>query len=311
MPRLPRLKASGTEAWYHIYASAAAQRGVYPLEPAACRRELTRLIEHYTAIYFCDVAAFCVLGNHYHMVVRFEKKRKLTEAERWKRALRMYPRSERRLSAWTQERWTRFEQRLFDMSEYMRNIQSAFGRWYNRTYDRKGRFWGDRFKSTLLAGGEAVLDCMLYVDLNPVRAGLCERPEDYEGSSVHRREMMRARWLLGLAAVVKGAGREVYSTYKQLLYYRGAVPTKAGQAAIPADVLSKEQARGFKREGTYRRTFRYFTDGLVVGSEVMVRRQLVRLRQTGRYLRRKNPVDQASGGHFSLREQRSNFVSLS
>jgi hypothetical protein len=62
----------------------------------------------------------------------------------------------------------------------MRNIQSAFARWYNQTYDRRGRFWGGRFKSVYLQDSNAVLDCMLYVDLNPVRAGLVERPEDWK-----------------------------------------------------------------------------------------------------------------------------------
>jgi hypothetical protein len=90
----------------------------------------------------------------------------------------MYPSkaSQIQIDGWTEEEWERFRQRLFDVSELMRNIQSSFARWYNRSYDRRGRFWADRFKSVFLETETAVLDCMLYVELNPVRAGLVERP---------------------------------------------------------------------------------------------------------------------------------------
>ncbi len=50
----------------------------------------------------------------------------------------------------------------------MGNVQSAFARWYNKTYQRRGRFWADRFKSVYLETTQAVQDCLLYVELNPV-----------------------------------------------------------------------------------------------------------------------------------------------
>ena len=49
-------------------------------------------------------------------------------------------------------------------------------------------------------------------------------------------------------------------------------------------------------------------DGLVLGSELYVLDQLMKLRKLGRYVRRKNAVKQLEGALFSLREQRSNFV---
>jgi putative transposase len=74
----------------------------------------------------------------------------------------MYPSasSQQMIGPSTDEQWERFRQRLFDVSELMRNIQSAFARWYNRTYDWRGRLWADRFKSVYLEKGNAVLDCM-------------------------------------------------------------------------------------------------------------------------------------------------------
>ncbi len=47
-----------------------------------------------------------------------------------------------------------------------------------KRFDRQGHFWGQRFQSTVLADWEAVPDCMLYVELNPLRARLVEVPEE-------------------------------------------------------------------------------------------------------------------------------------
>jgi hypothetical protein len=115
----------------------------------------------------------------------------------------MYPSkaSQSQIEGWSEEEWEHFRQRLFDVSELMRNIQSSFARWYNRSYDRRGRFWADRFKSVFLETEEAVLDCMLYVELNPVRAGLVERPEDWRGSSIYLRDIGKASWLMPLTRI--------------------------------------------------------------------------------------------------------------
>ena len=78
------------------------------------------------------------------------------------------------LECWPEARWKRLQEHLFDVSEFVRKVQGAFATWYNRTFNRKGHLWGDRFKSTLLGGPEAVLDAALYVELNAVRAGLVE-----------------------------------------------------------------------------------------------------------------------------------------
>jgi REP-associated tyrosine transposase len=191
----------------------------------------------------------------------------------------------------------------------MRNIQSAFARWYNRSYQRRGRFWADRFKPVYLEDERAVLDCMLYVDLNPVRAGLVERPEEWQGSSIYLREIGKDSWLSPLRNFVdQPSKKEALIEYRERLYYRGNVPTKPGQAAISQQVLDKEIARGFVTMGLDRKRLGYFVDGLVIGTEQFIRDQLALMRENGQYLRRKNPIPQLGGIHLSLREQRSTAV---
>jgi len=244
-------------------------------------------------------------------VTRFRKPQQIARKELERRARLLYPSdvSRRVISHWSEKKWERFRQRLFDVSELMRNLQAAYARWYNRTNDRRGRFWADRFKSVCLQQGNAVLDCMLYVDLNPIRAGLIERPEDWCGSSVYLREMGKDDWLLALPEVCEECTqKKALVEYRALLYCRGNLPTKQGQAFIPDWILDQEEARGFKVRGLYRKRLGYFVDGLAVGTDQFIRSQLMKMREAGMYKRRKNPIAQLDGVHYSLREQRSTAV---
>lgn len=313
MPRVGRIKYNENESWYHLYSRVAAHKGVYPLSEPLPMRWLIQTIEHFSAIYFCQVAAFCVMGNHYHLVVRFDGVRPVSREELRDRTLRMYPRrtSQMQIDGWSDEDWEHYRQRLFDVSEYMRNIQAAFARWYNFTYQRRGRFWADRFKSVYLEDKRAVLDCMLYVELNPVRAGIIERPEEWHGSSLFFREMGKDGWLVSLKAFIdQPIEKRALREYCGRLYYRGSVPTKGGQQAISQEILDKEIARGFATRGLYRKRLGYFVDGLAIGTEAFIRDQLSRLRENGQYLRRRHPIEQLGGIHLSLREQRSTAVTF-
>jgi len=311
MARLARIKFSDRDTWYHLYSRIAGHREEYPLHEGVVRRRLVETIKHFSSIYFCQVAAFSVMGNHYHLVLKFEAEREISREELRTRARLMYPgkTAEKTLETWSEQDWAHYRRRLFDVSEYMRNVQAAFARWYNRSYERRGRFWADRFKSTVLGDARAMLDCLLYVELNPVRGGLVERPEEWKGSSVYLREIGQDGWLVPLEELVCQPDEErALVEFRQLLYHRGAVPTKAGQAAISRAVLDREAAHGFKARGIYRKRLGYFVDGLAVGTEEFIREQLAVMREEGRYLRRKNPIPQLGGIHLSLREQRSTAV---
>jgi REP element-mobilizing transposase RayT len=275
------------------------------------QRRLIETIEHFSRIYFCEVAGFSVMGNHYHLVVKFDAERTVGREELRARTRIMYPSTAAQLlvDAWSEEQWEHYRTRLFDVSEYMRNLQAAFARWYNRSYQRRGRFWAERFKSVILGDRAAVLDCLLYVELNPVRAGLVERPEEWQGSSVYLREIGKDAWLSPLTKILNARGRRnALVEFRELLYYRGAAPTKEGQAVISQKVLDREIARGFESKGMYLKRLGYFVDGLAIGTEQFIRDQLAVMREEGRYLRRKNPIPQLGGIHLSLREQRSHAV---
>lgn len=74
-----------------------------------------------------------MMGNHYHLVLRFDAEAPVSREELARRARAMYPEQRFNLfvAGWKDEEWERYSKRLFDLSEYMRNIQAAFARWYN------------------------------------------------------------------------------------------------------------------------------------------------------------------------------------
>jgi hypothetical protein len=63
-----------------------------------------------------------------------------------------------------------FRQKLASVSEFTRGIKLDFARYYNKLHNRRGYFWGDRFKSVLVENGRTLINCLAYIDLNPIRA---------------------------------------------------------------------------------------------------------------------------------------------
>ena len=313
MPRLPRLKVEGEDGWYHLWNCANGQKRAFPLQKDLARAEFIRLLKLYSSIYFCRVAAFEVMGSHFHVILRFDKPRPLSRAQLKLRAMALYGKKRRKwVEAWSDESWDTFEKRLFNVSEFMRNLEEVFTRWYNPIHGCRGHFWADRFKSTVLGGPQAVLDAILYVELNGVRAGLVERPEAYKGGSLYLREAGRDGWLMPLREFMheRRTTKELYVRFKELCYYRGAVITKSGQKAIRPEVIAEERARGFAQRGVFLKKLRCITDGLVFGAEAEVLTFLAKLRLKGEKwaLRRKEAAKHLDGAFYTLREQRGNDV---
>ncbi|MFH0763692.1 MAG: transposase [Candidatus Omnitrophota bacterium] len=73
------------------------------------------------------------------------------------------------------------------ISTIMHSINRWYARWYNEHYERKGHFWEDRFYGELTKDDIQLLAVMRYIDLNPVRAGLCKDPAEwrYSGARIY------------------------------------------------------------------------------------------------------------------------------
>ena len=155
-----------------------------------------------SAVFAIDIASYAIMSNHYHLVLRVDSESAaLWSAEdvidRWHQLFngsvlsRKYREAPHLISAaetaHVKERAEVWRARLMDISWFMRCINEPISRRANAEDHCTGAFWEARFKSQALLDEQAVLSAMAYVDLNPVRAGIADTPEDSEYTSFHRR----------------------------------------------------------------------------------------------------------------------------
>jgi putative transposase len=69
------------------------------------------------------------------------------------------------------------------LSSIMQTLGRRYVTYINRTYRRSGTLWEGRFRSAVIDSDRYCLTCYRYIDLNPLRAGLVDRPADYRWCS--------------------------------------------------------------------------------------------------------------------------------
>ncbi|MBT3531209.1 MAG: transposase [Gammaproteobacteria bacterium] len=168
---------------------------------------LVTRIKQLSSQFSIDICAYAVMSNHYHLVLFVNKKK----AESWSdeeviqhwtelfprnasliKTLRMNMKSRaaQKQLASTVSLW---RERLMDISWFMRCLNESIARRANKEDECSGRFWEGRFKSQALLDEKAVVTCMAYVDLNPVRAGISESLEASDFTSVQERLINHAK----------------------------------------------------------------------------------------------------------------------
>jgi len=158
-------------------------------------------IQLLSSVFAIDVCAYAIMSNHFHLVLHVdsEKAQAWTVDEVIDHWLTLYKGPELAHKYKADEPLTKIEQdaisvlaeiwraRLGDLSWYMRCLNEAVARMANKEDECTGRFWEGRFTSQALLDEAALISCMAYVDLNPIRAGLSESLEDSEFTSIQER----------------------------------------------------------------------------------------------------------------------------
>jgi len=162
-------------------------------------------------LYAVELHAYAVMSNHLHLVLRTLPGRVAgwSDQEVARRWLRIFPgQTGTRVAGKPplseevavailcrdRDKLVLCRERLADLSWFMRSLNEPVARRANREDECSGRFWEGRFKCQRLDDAGAVLACMAYIDLNPVRAGMAQTPEESEFTSAQDRAVaLRAR----------------------------------------------------------------------------------------------------------------------
>jgi putative transposase len=127
----------------HHIAALAVDKQHVFREPAD-RRRLIAQLESIADCYRWTCGAYCLMGTHFHLIVHTPEP---------------------------------------TLSRGMQHLCGAYAQWFNWKYGRRGHLFGRRFGSVHIVSNEHLQEAHRYVALNPVRAGLCNRPESWRWGS--------------------------------------------------------------------------------------------------------------------------------
>ncbi len=291
MPRIPRMLITGEPTAYHVMSKTALDG--YVLGDVE-KEYLLALMKHISRVYFVNVLGFCIMGNHFHLLARMLPGDMIDDSEVLRRYQIYYgPDVQVKL---TKEKIGFFRDKWSSLSEYVREIKQRFSRFYNKRHGRKGFFWGERFKSVIVEDGHTLINCLAYIDLNPVRAGLCKRPEDYRWNSIgyHMQSNNKGDFLSLDFGLLDQEGLDQDGRLARYINY---VYEKAGLAC------SKETSnKGLGISNRLLCRTRYFTDSAVIGTKDFVSTCYQRFRDYFTCRREKRPVPISGlSGIYSLK----------
>lgn len=155
-------------------------------------------------VFAIDILSFAIMDNHTHTVLHAnlslaDSWSNLEVLKRWSELggipliCQLYmdidyrcKLSEEQLNV-VLEQISVYRKRLTCISTFMSKLNGYIARRANKDDGRKGHFWEGRFKSQALLSEDAVLACMAYVDLNPIRAGKAKSYKDSVNTSIKKR----------------------------------------------------------------------------------------------------------------------------
>jgi REP element-mobilizing transposase RayT len=302
-------KDSGEKpAIYHCISRVVDRRFVFGDAEREKFRVFMRMQENFSG---CRVLSYCVMSNHFHILlevppmpeggvsdVELLQRLSATNTEAFVAGVAGELAEARKagLEQRVAEIHARFSYRMHSLSEFMKTLLQRFTRWFNRTHQRSGTLWEERYKSVIVESGVAARTMAAYIDLNPVRAGMVKDPAEYRWSSYGeavgggaKGNGKKARAGLVRACMShQGAGFEAEKWKEVSRIYRRAMGLALGRKSGRAEIQRRRQvvaattmeALAAKDNGTMladaglaamlRHRVRYFTDGAVIGGKEFV-----------------------------------------
>lgn len=301
MARQPRFLIEDQDTCYHLIGRLAGPRDWCPLQDPEVAKIFFELFFKFLSVYFCDLVDYVLMGTHFHLILRFLKFKTVSSRELKRRARMLHGDKKKYLWPRTPRQCKRFHKRLFSVSWFMADIEREMARRLNPLLKRRGPLF-QRFESVVLEDLPSLLNCMLYIHLNPVRAHLVERPEQWPFSGYTARLEGRQEPLLSLQEVLPYS-RDPEGEYRWRLYLRGRLDPRNQGGVIPEEIVASELKRGFKG-GEYLVRQPAFSRSLGLGTREQVTRWVEEFREKRIYVRRINAIAHPLRWFYSIREQR-------
>ncbi len=283
--RQGRIKIEGERAVYHCMTKIVG--GAFLLEDRekeVLRKQLWKVAG------FCgvEILTYCLMDNHFHVLLRTPNEseiKDLSDSDLLKRAACIYQQdkvesiSEMLTSEDIHVRESyraNLKSRMGDVSQFMKILKQRFSIWYNKSHNRTGTLWAERFKSLLVEDNSFALSTVAaYIDLNPVRAGIVSDPSMYRyscygeamGGAKQARKAIRSLFNIGLS------WNRAIEKYRVIVFGKGErYNASRPESPVEADKAREIMNSGGKvsREEALRCRVRYFTDGAVLGSREFV-----------------------------------------
>lgn len=172
------------------------------------RDAYTRLLRESLSTSTCSLLNYCLTSNHVHLLIR----------------------------AGGDE----------DVPQLMKKVAGEFAQAYNRRKGLSGAFWGDRYHATLIDSGRYLWRCLLYIDLNMVRAGVVDHPEQWKWRGYQELAGKRMRYrLIKSGSLMESLGCTSKSDFQK--NYAGALTAWPGVKSEREPCWTESLAVGSER----------------------------------------------------------------
>ena len=261
--RQARIKVDSTEgeAVYHVMTRTVNGE---PLLDDVAKEVLRKQLWQIADYCGLEIITYAIMSNHFHVLVRVPQRTAVADDELIRRYRVLYPKPTKYQTAKFQviqsqlkknepeaQQWRDRQLAMMgDLSPFMKLVKQRFSVWYNRSHQRYGTLWAERFKSVLVeakSGGEAV-----------------------SGNKSAQK---------GLQRLIEGGRSHAWEwtqqAYRETLFGKAAAP-KEHQAHIDAEALQKViKSKGrLPLHQVLRCRVRYFSDGAVLGTQAFVQEHL-------------------------------------
>ena len=273
--RRKRVKNEG-EGYYHLINRCAFKQFLFEDSDKEVFVGMMRRMAVFSGI---DILTYCVMSNHFHILVHVPPPRLIAESELLGRIAILYGTE---YAAEMRHRWNLYRKtgqqaqlekeqsmlrkRMGDISPFMKSLNQRFSIWYGAHHtDFEGTLWQGRFSSTLVEGGGSLAAVSAYIDLNPVRAGIVSDPKDYAFSGYGAATAGDTTARNGLSSVYgTPAARytKILKAYRGLLYAHGAADLDPNTVRA---VLADHEKPALPQ--LLRHKIRAMSHGLAIGSK--------------------------------------------